>query len=263
MASVLKSESFGGRSVNASVRRWGECMRKPIGFESLCVSADDMSRGPFPPAGFLPVWDAELGNGDNFGLYWPLGREALEPIVCDMYHDEYGLRPAFSTVEKFRAWLDANDGERGEVEVEDSGFALNQFSLARECISEGSAEDAIKLLRQACESVPDISEYWFALAGQLRRSGNINESVDAALCAYRSCWCFGVPSDAVLRMIRSARSNPAFAGDPLVNRSDDLTTKYGGERENQNYAILKDCVDAYIGQGRCSWGFRSIRTMPS
>ncbi len=57
-------------------------------------------------------------------------------------------------------------------------------------------------------------------------------------------------------MIRGARSNPAFEEDPLVARIGDLTTKYGGEKENRNYVMLKECVDAYVSQGKEVYGIQ-------
>lgn len=224
-------------------------MRRPRDFERLSTSPKEISRGPYPPAGFLPVWDAELGNGDYFGLYWPLGRENDEPIVCDMCHDESRLWPAFSSVGRFLAWLDANDGERGDVEIDDGAFAPAQFNLAKACITQGKIEPAIAYLRRTCETVPDVCDYWFTLAGQLRRIGEHNAAIDAALNAYRSGWYFGRASEAVLRMIRGARDNPVFADDPIVRRSVDLTPSFGGERENRNYLLLKGCVDDYMSQG--------------
>ncbi|MDO8254979.1 hypothetical protein [Shewanella algae] len=90
-------------------------------------AADEQPMGPYPSLGFLPLFDAELGNGDYFGLYWPLGRETEAPIVCDMWHDEAKLVPAFSGAGKFVAWLEANDWERGDEEPQDADFAPRRF----------------------------------------------------------------------------------------------------------------------------------------
>lgn len=66
---------------------------------------------PYPPIGFCSFADHELGNGDTFGLYWPFGREAREPIICEIWHDEGALVPMFSSLSAF---LDvaARSGER-------------------------------------------------------------------------------------------------------------------------------------------------------
>ncbi|MCV5792002.1 tetratricopeptide repeat-containing protein, partial [Escherichia coli] len=43
---------------------------------------DGICPGPFPPNGFTVLTDAAYGNGDCFGLYWPIGQEHKLPIVC-------------------------------------------------------------------------------------------------------------------------------------------------------------------------------------
>ncbi|EKR7173591.1 tetratricopeptide repeat-containing protein, partial [Escherichia coli] len=35
---------------------------------------DGICPGPFPPNGFTVLTDAAYGNGDCFGLYWPIGQ---------------------------------------------------------------------------------------------------------------------------------------------------------------------------------------------
>ncbi len=57
--------------------------------------------GSYPPSGFLAFEDFALGNGDTFGLYWPLGLEDREPLVAETLHDEGALVPAFSSLASF------------------------------------------------------------------------------------------------------------------------------------------------------------------
>src|SRR5687768_17285823 len=102
-------------------------MKKPLAADRLSLMPDGISRGPYPPSGFLAVWDADLGNGDYFGLYWPLGREQEEPMVCDMAHDSWSMIPCFSNANTFANWLEANDHERGDCEPEDPDFAPAHF----------------------------------------------------------------------------------------------------------------------------------------
>jgi hypothetical protein len=166
-----------------------------------------------------------------------------------MLHDEWGLAPAFSSVEKFVAWLTLNGGRRGEAEIDDPEFAPAHFAQAKSQIERGDIDGAISRLRSACDSVPDACDYWFTLATQLQRIGKHDESTDAALRAFRSSWFFGMPSDAVLRTIRKEQGNSAFASDPLVTRSNELTTKFGGTKENRNYALLRECVADYLDRG--------------
>jgi len=225
-------------------------MKKPLAADRLSLMPDGISRGPYPPSGFLTVWDADLGNGDYFGLYWPLGREQDEPVVCDMAHDSWTMIPCFSNATKFADWLEANDYERGDCEPEDSDFAPAHFRKGKELIATGQIPEAIAEMKQACSLFPESSEYWSTLAGQLRRVGQQDDAVQAAIHAYASNWTFGSPADSVLRTLQSAQRIPQFANEPLIKRTHLLTNRFGGEKANDNYALLRECVEEYLAQGQ-------------
>lgn len=89
---------------------------------------DGICPGPFPPNGFTVLTDAAYGNGDCFGLYWPIGQEHKLPIVCETYHDEWRIVPAFSSIKKFEEWLEVNDDDPHEngISIEDQD--LQQIS---------------------------------------------------------------------------------------------------------------------------------------
>ncbi len=218
-------------------------MRAPPHIDQLSLAGEDVGTGgAYPPLGFIPVWDAELGNGDHFGLYWLYGREQYEPIVCDMLHDEWGMKIAFSSVEVFIEWLNANDWERGETEVDDSRFVPRRFRETKPKLAD-EPEQAIAELRLICDEFPESTEYWHTLAGQLRRVGDLQGAHMAAIHAYASNWVFGMPDSGTLRMLQTAEGQ---LDDPLVVRSRRLTTKYGGTKENDNYVLLKECVSEYL-----------------
>lgn len=218
-------------------------MRAPPQIERLSLAGEDVGYGGvYPPLGFVPVWDAELGNGDHFGLYWPYGLEQCEPIVCDMLHDEWGMQIAFSRVDVFIEWLDANDWMRGDNEVDDPSCVPRRFRDAKQKLAEHS-EEVIEELRDICDDFPESSECWHALASQLRRAGDLQRCHAAAIHAFASNWAFGLPDSGTLRMLQTAQGK---VKDPLVERSDRLTTKYGGTKENDNYVLIKECIDEYL-----------------
>jgi hypothetical protein len=45
----------------------------------------------YPPVGFFPF--ADTGNGDAWGLYWPIGSETADPIVAYASHDAWAVIP--------------------------------------------------------------------------------------------------------------------------------------------------------------------------
>jgi hypothetical protein len=218
-------------------------VKRPSKIEALSLGEADLGIGGiYPPLGFLPVWDAEGGNGDYFGLYWPYGRENREPIVCDMLHDEWSITFAFSSVSVFLDWLEANDHERGDVEVEDPGSVVRRFEEAKALLG-SQPEAAVSVLREVCEAFPESSEYWYALATQLRRIGDSQGCHQAAVRAFAANWAFGLPPNGTLKLLQNARGQ---LDDPLVQRSGELSMGYGGSKENSNYRLLQECISAYL-----------------
>lgn len=198
--------------------------------------------GTYPPLGFLPVLDAELGNGDYLGFYWPYGHEDREPLVCEMLHDEWGMRLAFSSAAIFLEWLAINDGDRGDQTIDDPELVVPRFQGVKPLLQQ-HPEEAISRLKAICEDFPECAEYWFTLAGQLRRVGDLDGAGHAAIRAFASNWSFGMPPNGVLKMLQNAKGH---VDDPLVACSDRLPMKFGGEKENTCYHVIKDCIDAYL-----------------
>jgi hypothetical protein len=52
----------------------------------------------YPPVGYLRWTVLEVGNGDDYGYYWPVGREDRDPIVCATEHDAGRVVPIASTL---------------------------------------------------------------------------------------------------------------------------------------------------------------------
>src|SRR5687767_11862145 len=52
--------------------------------------------GPYPPPGYLAWNRLDVGNGDTYGYYWPIGCEEGDPLVCTTMHDAWALEPVAS-----------------------------------------------------------------------------------------------------------------------------------------------------------------------
>ena len=224
-------------------------MKKPINIDKLTVQDIEYVLGPYPSLGFVPITEADLGNGDYYGLYWPLGRENEEPIICDMLHDEWSLQLAFSSTDKFIEYLDLNEWFRGENEVSDEDFAPFYYMKARDFLSKNNIDEAINYLKLAIKSFPEDCEYWFSLSSQLRRTGNIEESVKSAVNAFVGNWVFSLPPQGVLRMLQNNTAKEILPNDPIIKRASNITMSFGGEKENNNYPLLKECIEEYFEQG--------------
>lgn len=100
-----------------------------IDAEGRAVSGfEAWGEGVYPPPGYLAWNRLEVGNGDTFGFYWPLGREDAPPLVCSVEHDAWALRPLASSLAAAArlhaaAWPDDSD-EWAEL-AEDFGVPLD------------------------------------------------------------------------------------------------------------------------------------------
>ncbi len=224
-------------------------MKTSSQIDQLSPHGIEFMLGPYPPLGFVPVSAADLGNGDFFGLYWPLGRENEEPVVCDMLHDEWSLELAFSSVDKFLEYLQLNDWQRGDEEVDDEEFAPAYFMHARQCLTQNNVDEAIRSLEKAATLFPEAGDYWLLLSSQYRRTGEHQKAIEAAVNAFASNWVFGASPQNALRMLQSKQAQSLLPDDPLVKRASDLTQSFGGEKENSNYTILSEVIAEYFDQG--------------
>lgn len=76
----------------------------------------------YPPIGFFPFYG--IGNGDHYGLYWPLGREDSPPLVAFCSHDAFSLIPENSSIESFYDCALA----RGQSDNDDSAIDLEDYA---------------------------------------------------------------------------------------------------------------------------------------
>jgi hypothetical protein len=76
---------------------FSNAMQLPASLAHISAEQDWQHTTPYPPLGFTSFYEGALGNGDTFGLYWPIGREAAEPIVVETWHDEWHIQPHFSS----------------------------------------------------------------------------------------------------------------------------------------------------------------------
>jgi hypothetical protein len=176
------------------------------------------SHGIDPPVGYLRWRVLEVGNGDSYGYYWPVGREDHNPIVCTAEHDRFRVVPVASdlagclrllratrtavvdeikeaaqdfevTLTAFRP-SDSASPERALVSV-DSHSPRLLLEQARAAIRAADLTLCERSLLEALHLLPGYGEAAVAL-GQLYR--RLQRSADAAqtlLIAISTPLCFG------------------------------------------------------------------------
>jgi hypothetical protein len=108
-------------------------MQLPASLAHISVEQDWQHTTAYPPLGFAPFFEGALGNGDTFGLYWPIGREGAEPIVVETWHDAWRIQPHFSSL---TAFLQAHAAAEDEYVATPSLADYPVLHAAMECYLE-------------------------------------------------------------------------------------------------------------------------------
>jgi hypothetical protein len=239
----------------------------------------------YPPVGFLQ-WSniCEVGNGDYFGYYWPLGKESEVPIVCMLSHDCWALIPRASTIEKLALLL---PWQRDLIEYRPKQGATSgrtTLSLAEQlaiderspfllvanadaAFANSEMDKAESLYQRALAILPEYTAAQMGLVYLYRRWRKPQQAAGWMLEALRSPFCFwgasfwaetNLPNGAVNRddywrkcllWLRQTKPFDAIADDPLYQHRHELRYE-SGLAENPDYAILVKGMDDYVALGR-------------
>lgn len=246
-------------------------MRLPQNASAVTLDLEWRFERPYPPLGFLPFPEHELGNGDQFGLYWPIGRENEEPIVVEARHDEWSLSPMFSSLDAFlkktpALTLDADDEAEDEhVEAptlfEDPDSPVACYEAARTDLCLQKVEAAVAKLERAVQILPEYGEAQATLGGQYRRLQRMTETFEASLQALISSPSFGRPAIQVLRWLQKQKECPPhLQDDPIWLSRQDLHLQFGGTKINDDYLVLRRAIDVYLDQGKAVKAATLIQT---
>jgi hypothetical protein len=211
---------------------------------------------PWAPQGFHGFDELELGNGDVFGLYWPFGREDDEPIVAHTYHDDGAVAPYWSSLDRFLAA--AGDDESSSAWEPtllldaDSPEAL--LATARECLSRNEVAEGTKHLEAAVGVLPEFAAAHYQLAMQYRRTDRINDAIRSAIHALISPVCFWPQSRQMSQLVQwlsqQTSCSDEVRGDPIWQNRGRLKFRFGGEKENDDYLVLKEAIEQYLAQAQ-------------
>ncbi|WFR77965.1 hypothetical protein P9875_19890 [Janthinobacterium rivuli] len=224
-------------------------MQLPASLAHISAEQDWQHTTAYPPLGFIPFSEGALGNGDTFGLYWPIGREASEPIVVETWHDEWRIQPHFSSLTAFlQAHATAEDEYVGTPTLaDDPASPRATFLEAKEQIAQRKPEAAIALLEAALAIVPEYTDALVLLHGQYVRAGRIDAAVKVAIQAIISPPSFGGPPLKALQWLR-AQPVPDGEIDPVWRACGQLSFHFGGSKENADYPVLMTAIATYLAQ---------------
>lgn len=227
-------------------------MKLPNNVDSVTLSHDGYDV-PYPPLGFHSIAEHQLGNGDTFGLYWPIGREDSNPIVAETYHDEWSIQPHFSSMERFLAAAQGDDFDEDDFPEtpsvdQDPESPAACFLAARNELKLQNVDAAIGHLKTATSILPEFTEAQALLCTQYRRIGDTDAAIKAAVQSIISPSCFGSRPVQIAKWLASQSICPReFESDPIWINRERLNLKFGGVKENKQFKILRGAIDDYLG----------------
>ena len=231
-------------------------MQLPANLNLISLDKDWQHGQSYPPLGFTPFSESALGNGDSFGLYWPIGREAVEPIVVETWHDEWRIQPHFSSLAAFlkaQAQLDEDDEDGGYIDTptlaDDPASPRASFLAAKELIAQQDSAGAIALLEAALAILPEYTDALVLLHGQYVRAGRSEDAIKVAIQAIISPPSFGGPPMKALHWLR-LQTQSGTEHDPIWRCCAQLSFNFGGSKENADYPLLATAIDTYLEQGK-------------
>lgn len=217
----------------------------------------DRDNGPGSIPGFVPFAEHALGNGDTYGLYWPVGLEGSEPLVVETFHDEGRLVPAFSSLDTFLAASHGLDDEDGYLEhpdfSQDPDAPQAAYEQARHLLGKQAVNDAIELLERTLQRLPEYADAAALLVGQYLRQGRHDEACRLAVRSVLAPPCFG-SGQAVERiwqwLARQTQGPADLAQDPLwQGRKAFSNIPAGGSKHNDLYPVIDAVIKAYLEAG--------------
>ncbi len=235
------------------------------------------TNGIYPPVGYLPWAVLEVGNGDTYGYYWPVGKEDQNPIACTTEHDAFRVIPLASTLAGCLRLVRATQPEIAD-EVADIARAFDislssarpgnvstparmlatldpqspqlLLALAREALRTGNLALSERSVTQALDLLPEYGEAAFVLSQIHRRQQRFAQAAQALLVAISSPLCFG-GYDLRLRCLKALQrmEDGAFTGGDVLWRERQRLTFRTGVKQNDDFRIYEEAIEAYLAAG--------------
>ncbi|GGF49867.1 hypothetical protein GCM10007301_06410 [Azorhizobium oxalatiphilum] len=210
----------------------------------------------YMPFGFVSFQDWQLGNGDQFGLYWPIGREGGAPIVAETFHDDGSVMPGFSGIDSFLAAtrdLDEADHPGFPTLADDPRSPLALYEEARRLLKAQRVEDAIHRLEAAIAVLPEYTSALALLASQYLRLGGMDAACRMAVRATISPPSFGCEAHVSRMKAWLAQQEHApedLRDDPVwLHRRALEPLPSGGQKESPAYGVALKVIAAYEARG--------------
>jgi hypothetical protein len=232
----------------------------------------------YPPVGYLRWNVLEVGNGDTYGYYWPVGKEEQEPIVCTTEHDAFRVVPFASTLAGCLRLVRATEPEiADEIKEVAQAFDISLagalprnattptralatldprspqllLAVAREALRVGDLPQGEHSVALALDLLPEYGEAAFVLSQFYRRQQRFTQAAEALLVAISSPLCFGGGYDLRLKCLKALQrmNDDLITGDDVLWRERRRLTFKTGVKLNDDFRIYEEAIEAYTAVG--------------
>jgi len=218
-------------------------MKLPDNIDKVTIETST-GTSAFPSNGFIEFEEGNDGGGDNYGLYWAIGRENEEPMVCHKIHEESLLVPEFPNLNSFLKWYYAEQGQTADfITSSDKPFFLDLYNKAKVLTKNDKTQDAILILEKSIEQFAEFTDSWALLADNYYKQHEVDKAEYASLNSIISNYAFGLPSKKAIDQFNKINSSGKYKDHPLVKRKDGLLS--GGNYVNPftiNYFSILDAI---------------------
>lgn len=218
-------------------------MKFPENIEKFTVNKNNY--GIFPPIGYLSIDETSDGGGDDYGLYWEIGKEKGLPIVCSSRHEESLLVPEFRDFTSFVDWFEETDGQEGPtMNLNDNDFFISLTNKGKVLTKNGKNEEAIQKLERAVSLFGEYSETWYWLAENYYKTGQKDKADRALVNSIASNFVFGLPSKKNVDRFNEMTPSEELKNHPIVRRKANLI--HGGDFATPfslDYNLIPEIVD--------------------
>ncbi|WP_442590298.1 tetratricopeptide repeat protein [Pedobacter sp. AW31-3R] len=217
-------------------------MKLPDNIDKITVVKARISE--FPPNGFIEFEEGNDGSGDNYGLYWAIGRDLEEPIVCYKNHEEFLLVPEFPDLDSFLKRHYVGQGQTVDfISSSKKPFFPDLYNKARVLTKNNKTEDAIQVLEESVEQFAEFADAWTLLAENYYKQNQLDKAEFASLNSIISNYAFGLPSKKAIDLFNKINPAGKYKDHPLVKRKEGLLS--GGSYFNpftMNYNSILDTI---------------------
>jgi len=202
------------------------------------------------PSGYLAIEESEDGGGDNYGLYWEIGKESNPPIFCSWHHEEFLLSPEFKNFAAFLEWFKDDERVGPTMNLNDRDFFISLMNKGKVLTKNERTEEAIEKLERSVSLFGEYAESWYWLSENYYKKGQKEKGDNALIKSISANFFFGLPPKKAFDRFNALELSVNLQDHPMVKRG----TKWivGGDFATPlsvNYELMQEIIEDLLNAG--------------